>query len=206
VSGPIPNPIAFSTRNLFFMCAVCPLIAVSDTIVNAIGLSAALLVVVPLACAVTVLVRRWLDDATALVASLLITAGLVACVELLMSAWFHDLRESLGVFVSLLVANIALVGRMLDRARTPSQAWLGSLKLAAEIGALLLFLSIGRELVGRGSLLHDAEFLFGASAGSLEINLFRVDMGFLLAMLPPGAFISLGLFMAARNWYLQRRA
>jgi electron transport complex protein RnfE len=203
VTGAIAHPIA--TRNLFFMCAVCPLIGVSDTIVNAIGLSAALLLILPFASALTLLVRRWLDDATLLVACMLITAGLVACVELLMSAWFHDLRETLGVFVSLLVANIALVGRMIDRSHTPAQIWLGSVKLSLEISALLLLLGIGRELVGRGSLLHDAAFLFGTPARSLEINLFSVDMGFLLAMLPPGAFISLGLFMAVRNWYLQRR-
>jgi H+/Na+-translocating ferredoxin:NAD+ oxidoreductase subunit E len=191
---------------MIFVCAVSPLIAISDTLVNAIGLAGALLLVVPLACALTLLVRRWLDDSMLLVATLLITAGLVASVELLMSAWFHDLRESLGVFVALLVANTAIIGRMDDRSRSTAQAWIASTMLCIQIGALLLLLGAAREFVGRGSLLHDAEFLFGPSGRALEINLFSVDLGFLLAMLPPGAFISLGLFMAVRNWYLQRRA
>ena len=200
------HSLPFSARNLFFVCAVCPLIAVSDTIVNAIGVAVALLLVIPLACGVTLAVRRWLDDSMLLVANMLATAGLVAAVDLLMSAWFHDLRESLGVFIPLLVANIALAGRMVDRTRGGLSIWLGSLKLCLEIGALLLLLGTAREFVGRGSLLHDADSLFGPAARALEINLFSVDMGFLLAMLPPGAFISLGLFMAARSWYLQRRA
>ena len=195
-----------AARNLFFVCAVCPLLAISGTVVNAIGVAAALLLIVPLACALTLLVRRWLDNATLLIANLLITAGLVAATELLMSAWFHDLRVALGVFVSLLAANVALTGRMVDRTRRAVQVWLGSLKLCVEIGAVVLLLGFAREFVGRGSVLHDAHFLLGPWARGVEVNLFSVDMGFLLAMLPPGAFISLGLFMAARNWYLQRRA
>jgi hypothetical protein len=62
------------------------------------------------------------------------------------------------------------------------------------------------KLVGRGSLLNDAGNLLGAWASRAETSIFRVDMGFLLAMLPPGAFISFGLLLAARNWIRQRRS
>ena len=74
------------------------------------------------------------------------------------------------------------------------------------IAVTLLPLGIARELVGRGSLLNDAGTLLGAWAGWAETSVFRVDMGFLLAMLPPGAFISFGLLLAARNWIRQRRS
>jgi electron transport complex protein RnfE len=76
-------------------------------------------------------------------------------------------------------------------------------KLGVQIALLLLLLGIARELVGRGSIFHDAGNQFGDWARGLQ--LFRADMGFLLAMLPPGAFISLGLLLALRNWLLDRR-
>jgi electron transport complex protein RnfE len=80
-----------------------------------------------------------------------------------------------------------------------------SLRIAIGIAITLLPLGIARELVGRGSLLHDAHTLLGAWAGSAEVSVFRVDMGFLLAMLPPGAFIAFGVLLAARNWFIHRK-
>ena len=75
-----------------------------------------------------------------------------------------------------------------------------AMRLSLAIAAMLLVLGVARELVGRGSVLHDAGLMFGVWARAFETKVFSVDMGFLLGMLPPGAFISLGLLLALLNW------
>jgi electron transport complex protein RnfE len=109
----------------------------------------------------------------------------------------------MDVFLPLIACNYALL-RALD---SQGAASLGdSMRIAATAAAAMLILGVARELVGHGSLMHDA----GASVGSwfkpLEWTVFDLDMGFLLAMLPPGAFIAAGLLIALRNaWYSRER-
>ena len=186
------------------LIAVCPLLAMSDTVADALGIGVVVLIVVPLATAVLALLRSRLTSETALPASMLTIAALVACVELLLSAWFSELRTALTLFVPLIVSNLIAVQHLQTRHENLGAALTGSLRIAAGIAITLLPLGIARELVGRGSLLHDAGNLLGAHWA--ELSVFRVDMGFLLAMLPPGAFISFGLLLAARNWIIQRRS
>jgi Na+-translocating ferredoxin:NAD+ oxidoreductase subunit E len=188
------------------LIAVCPLLAMSDTVVDALGIGITVLIVLPLATAVLALLRSRLSGETALAASMLTLAALVACVELLLSAWFSELRNSLTLFVPLIVSNLIVVQHLQARHESLGDALGGSLRIAVGIAITLLPLGIARELVGRGSLLHEAGTLIGAWAGPVEATLFRVDMGFLLAMLPPGAFISFGLLLAARNWVTQHRS
>ncbi len=188
------------------LIAVCPLLAMSDTVVDAVGIGVVVLLVVPLATALLLLLRSRLSDETALAASMLTLAALVAGVELLLSAWFSELRTSLTLFVPLIVSNLIVVQHLSARHESFGAAFIGSLRIAIGIAVTLLPLGIARELVGRGSLLNDAGNLLGAWASWAETSVFRVDMGFLLAMLPPGAFISFGLLLAARNWIRQRRS
>ena len=188
--------------DLILIAALCPSIAASDTIVSALSLGVATILVGLLSASILALLRRWLDEDTQLVAILLVTASVVAIVELAMRAWFHVAHEIVGVFLPLIVANLALVHTL----GAPRDSWRETLanvaKLTVTIAFVLFILGVAREIVGRGSILHDAQALIGSTAG--EITLFRVDMGFLLAMLPPGAFLSLGLLLAVRN-ALQRR-
>jgi len=188
------------------LIAVCPLLAMSDTVANALGIGVIVLIVVPLATALLAVMRSRLENETALAASLLTIAALVACVELLSSAWFSELRTSLTLFVPLIVSNLIVVQHVYARHESFAAAVTESLRIAVGIAITLLPLGIARELVGRGSFLHDAHSLLGAWAGWSELSVFRVDMGFLLAMLPPGAFIAFGLLLAARNWFIQRRS
>ena len=188
------------------LIAVCPLLAMSDTVVDALGIGVTVLFVLPLATALLVLLRSLVSGETALAVSMLTLAALVACMELLLSAWFSELRDSLALFVPLIVANLIVVQHLQPHHENVSGALGGSLRIAVGIAVTLLILGIARELVGRGSLLHDAGSLLGTWAGRADVTFFRVDMGFLLAMLPPGAFISFGLLLAARNWVTQRRS
>lgn len=209
--NPISEPPALpSGRRAAFdstlqLLALCPLLAVSDTVVKAVGFSVLVLILLPLATLFLGAVRRWLDYTILLPASLLITAGLVTAAELLMRAWFHDLGASFGVFLPLLAVNIVMIDHIQTPGRSIAAALTRSVRLAVGIALTLIALGFARELVGRGSLLNGAGALLGSWAERLEIGVFSVDMGFLLAMLPPGAFISLGLLIAARNWLARRR-
>jgi electron transport complex protein RnfE len=184
------------------LIAVCPLLAMSDTVVNAVGIGIIVLIVVPLATALLAVLRSRLENETALAASMLTLAALVACLELLLSAWFSELRTALTLFVPLIVSNLIVVQHVYARHAGFVDAVTASLRIASGVAITLLPLGIARELVGRGSFLHDANTLLGTWAGWAETTVFRVDMGFLLAMLPPGAFISFGLLLAARQWFI----
>jgi electron transport complex protein RnfE len=184
--------------DLILVVALCPLIAANDTVVSALSLGIATVLVGLLSASVIALLKRWIDEDTQLVAVLLVTAGFVAIVELAMRAWFHVARETVGIFLPLIVCNLALMQRMRDASGTSGDMLRDIAKLTASVAVVLVVLGVAREIVGRGSLLYNAQALIGSVAG--EISLFRVDMGFLLAMLPPGAFLSLGLLLALRNW------
>jgi electron transport complex protein RnfE len=188
------------------LLALCPLLAVSDTVIKALGFSALVLVIFPLATLLMIAIRRLLDDAIVLPASLLVTAGLVTAAELFMRAWFHDLGASFGVFLPLLAVNIVVIDHIQAPAPDRGTALIRSVRIALGVALTLVALGIARELVGRGSLLSGASTLLGTWADRLEIKVFSVDMGFLLAMLPPGAFISLGLLIAVRNWIASRHS
>ena len=221
------------------LLALCPLLAVGDTLAKAIAMSGVVLLILPAAVVLSWGLRRWLGEAGRLAAAAFLLAGLVGCAELLLDAGQHELRLSLGLFLPLAAINLVLLeqvagllptrtgnvpalSRHLSAAApvpeimpeiTPKIAGeitLGAalkmaLKTAGGMALTLLLLGAARELVGRGSLLHDAHLL-GTWASGLGIQLFRVDMGFLLATLPPGAFLALGLLLALRNRLSQQRA
>jgi electron transport complex protein RnfE len=178
----------------------------SDTVADALGIGAAVLMIMPLATLLLALLRSQLTNEIALAATMLMVAALIACVELLMSAWLSELRSALNLFLPLIVSNLIVVHHLQARHETLGAAFAGSLKIAVGVAITLLPLGIARELVGRGSLLHDAGALLGSWAGWSEIAVFRSDMGFMLALLPPGAFISFGLLLAARKWVSHRRS
>ena len=207
MSSPQPlsatSPAFSSTIQLL---ALCPLLAVSDTVVKAIGFGVAVLLLLPLATLLFGIVRRWLDVTISLSASLLISAGLVTASELLLQAWFHDLGASFTVFLPLLAVNVIMADHAIAPPAGLASALNRSVRISIGIALTLLALGFARELVGRGSLLNGAGALLGSWAQRFEIKVFSVDMGFLLAMLPPGAFISLGLLIAARNWLARRRS
>jgi electron transport complex protein RnfE len=191
--------------DLFLLLALCPPLAVSDTVVNGIGLGAAMIITTLLASGVLAVLSRWIGEELRLATILLVMAGSVAAIELLMRAWFHAVWESLDVFVALIVSNMALVHLLHERCESKLRMIADALKLSLTVAATLIVLGVARELVGRGSLLHGAGAAFGAWAAQFELNVFRVDMGFLLGMLPPGAFIALGLLIAVRNWLVRSK-
>jgi Na+-translocating ferredoxin:NAD+ oxidoreductase subunit E len=191
---------AIQRRDVALLLAMCPLLAVSDTVVNSIGAGVFVLIAAPAAALVYLAVRRWLGEETQLAAAFLLFAAVVSCFDILMRAYFYDLHGALGVFAPLTAANCALVGACAAVDEPARKRFMDVIKTSVAIAGILLVLGVARELVGRGSLLHDASLMFGSWARPLETKVFSVDMGFLLGMLPPGAFISLGLLLALLNW------
>jgi Na+-translocating ferredoxin:NAD+ oxidoreductase subunit E len=191
---------AIERRDVALLLAMCPLLAVSDTVVNSIGASVFVLIAAPLAALLFLAVRPLLSEEAQLPAAFVLFVSVASCLAVLMRAFFYDLHGALGVFAPLTAANCALVGACAADDAPARSRFIDVLKTSGAIAGVLLVLGFARELVGRGSLLHDAGLMFGVWAQPLETNVFRVDMGFLLGMLPPGAFISLGLLLALLNW------
>ena len=191
------------TRDFLLALSVCPLLAVSDTISNAIGLGLSVIVTLALSQLIGAVVSRWLDDEWRLASLYVIVAAVASAALMFMHAMFPMLQQALGIFPMMIAANAVVGVQFLASETSMTRRLIDSAKLGVQIAALLLVLGITRELVGRGSVFHDAGNQFGDWARSLQ--LFRADMGFLLAMLPPGAFISLRLLLALRNWLRDQR-
>lgn len=189
-----------SGQQALLVLALCPALAVSDTVINALGLGMVAITAGAATPAVASLLKRLPTDVRWPMC-VFVLAATVSCVGLFMNAWFHELHRSLGLFLPLIAVNVAIQLRAEESAKLALPgAVLAGLRTGAMMALVLLVLGVAREIVGRGSLFHDARLMFGDWAGALDLQLFRADMGFLLAMLPPGAFISLGLLLAAQNW------
>ena len=183
------------------LLGLCPLLAVTATVTNALGLGLATLLVLLGSNVAVSLVRNHVANEIRIPVFVLIIASLVTAVELLMNAYTYDLYLSLGIFIPLIVTNCAIIGRA--EAFASKNAVLPSAidAIMMGLGFLLVLLVLGaiREILGQGTLFDGAELLLGDWAKALRIELYRVDSHFLLAMLPPGAFLGMGLLIALKN-------
>ncbi|WP_445768507.1 electron transport complex subunit E [Rheinheimera sp.] len=183
------------------LLGLCPLLAVTATVTNALGLGVATLLVLLGSNVAVSLVRNHVANEIRIPVFVLIIASLVTAVELLMNAYTYDLYLSLGIFIPLIVTNCAIIGRA--EAFASKNAVLPSAidAIMMGLGFLLVLLVLGaiREILGQGTLFDGAELLLGDWAKALRIELYRVDSHFLLAMLPPGAFLGMGLLIALKN-------
>jgi electron transport complex protein RnfE len=181
------------------LLGLCPLLAVTSTFVNGLGLGIATLVVLTCSNVLVSATRRWILAEIRVPIYVLIIASLVTCIELVFKAWFPALDRSLGIFIPLIVTNCAIVARaevFASRNGVVASLFDG---LGMGTGFALLLMAIGffRELVGRGSIFSQFDKLFG---GDPSAGLILVDGGWLLAVLPPGAFFSLALAVALKNY------
>ncbi len=181
------------------LLGLCPLLAVTTSVVNGLGLGLATTLVLVGSNLTVSLIRNVVRKEIRIPVFVLVIASLVTAVELAMNAWFHELYRVLGIFIPLIVTNCAIIGRAEAFAsrETPGMAVLDGLAMGGGFTAVLVVLGGARELIGQGTLLSGAHMMFGEAATAVEMTL--ADGGFLLALLPPGAFIGLGLLVALKN-------
>lgn len=186
------------------LLGLCPLLAVTGTFVNGLGLGIATLAVLTLSNVLVSATRRFIRSEIRIPMYVLIISSLVTCIELLFLAYFPALGRSLGIFIPLIVTNCAIVARAeVFASKNPVvDSMVDGLSMGAGFALLLCAIGAFRELVGHGSILSRLDMLFG---GDTMPGLVLVDGGFLLAILPPGAFFSLALFVAAKNEFDRRR-
>ncbi|MCV6614335.1 MAG: electron transport complex subunit E [Cellvibrionaceae bacterium] len=184
------------------LLGLCPLLAVTGSVVNALGLGLATMLVLLGSNISVSLIRNAVSDAVRLPAFVMIIASFTTATELLMQAFTYELYQILGIFIPLIVTNCAILGRA-DAFASKN----GVLASAVDgfmmaLGFMLVLLVLGaiRELLGWGTLFADMELLLGPAAASWELNLLGQDYpGLLVAVLPPGAFIVTGFLIAAKN-------
>nr|WP_321443196.1 electron transport complex subunit E [uncultured Cohaesibacter sp.] len=190
------NTIVFSQT-----LALCPLLAVTSTATNGLGLGLATTAVLVASAFVIALLRNMIEPEIRIPAFVLIIAALVTIVDLYMNAYLHDLYKILGLFIPLIVTNCAILGRAESFASKAQilPAMFDGLMMGAGFTIALVLLGSVREILGSGTLFAGASLLLGPSLGFLELEVIPNYDGFLLFVLPPGGFILLGLILVGKR-------
>lgn len=184
------------------LLGLCPLLAVSGNVSNALGLGIATTVVLICSNSAVSLIRNVVSDAVRLPVFVMIIAAAVTCIELLMQAYAFEMYQILGIFLPLITTNCVILGRADGYASKHSllPACYDGFIMGMGFCVVLVLLGAIRELLGTGSLFADMDLLFGPAAASWELVLVADYTPFLLAVLPPGAFIVTGLLIAGKNF------
>lgn len=197
----IDNGLWNNNAALVQLLGLCPMLAVTGTVVNALGLGLATLVVLVGSNLAVSVIRHYVSDAIRLPAFVMIIASFTTCAELLMQAFTFELYQVLGIFIPLIVTNCTILGRAdaFARKNPVIPAVLDGLFMSLGFLAVLLVLGALRELIGQGTLFSNMHLIFGEAARDWEWQVFKDYPDFLFAVLPPGAFVGLGLLIALKN-------
>jgi len=195
-----------NNQALVALLGLCPLLATTTSATNGLGMGLATTAVLALSSVTVSLIRNLVRPEVRLPVFVLVIASFVTAVELTMQAYFYELYLVLGLFIPLIVTNCTIIGRAeafasknrMDRALVDA--------LGMGIGFTLVLMTLGgmRELLGQGTLFYQAHLLLGDAARGLTLKLGSSFHGALVAILPPGAFIGLGLLIALKNLIDQR--
>ncbi|NDL62965.1 electron transport complex subunit E [Acerihabitans arboris] len=188
------------TNNVTFVqiLGLCPLMAITTTATNGLGLG--LMTALVLACSnfIVSLLRKVTPNQIRIPVYISIIASLVTVLDLTMNAWMHDLHKVMGLFIPLIVANCALLGRAEAFAAHNKIIPAALDGLATGLGFTLGLTSVGavREILGSGTLFSGAALLLGPHFHFLELHLLPGYRGFLLMLLPPGGFVVMGMLLS----------
>ena len=190
-----------NNSTLVQLLGLCPLLAVSNNVTNALGLGLATLLVLTITNTIISLFRKVIPHDIRIPIYVMIIATAVTTIQLLMNAFAFPVYQSLGIFVPLIVTNCIVIGRAEAFASKNSVAHSAFDGFAMGLGMTFSLVVLGaiREIIGNGTLFDGLDLLLGSWAKSLRMDLLHLDTGLLLAILPPGAFIGLGLILAVKN-------
>lgn len=190
------------SNNVVFaqMLALCPLLAVTGTATNGLGMGLATTAVLASSNFLISVLRRFIPADVRIPAFVLVIAVLVTLVDMAMNAWVHELHKVLGLFIPLIVTNCAILGRaeIFAYKQPVAASALDGLMMGVGFTFALVVLGAIREVLGSGSLFSGAALLLGDAFHAIEINLPAFD-GMLLFALPPGGFMVLGFLLAAKR-------
>lgn len=196
----LANGLWKNNSALVQLLGLCPLLAVSSTATNALGLGLATTLVLVFTNSAVSALRRWVPHEIRIPIYVMIIASVVSTVQMLINAYAYGLYQSLGIFIPLIVTNCIVIGRA-EAYAAKNPVGLSAIDgLAMGLGATCALFVLGslREIFGNGTLFNGADLLLGSWAKSLRIEVFHTDTPFLLAMLPPGAFLGLGFLLALK--------
>ena len=184
------------------LLGLCPLLAISSSVVNALSLGLATTLVMALSGSAVAAIREFISNEARIPIYVLLIAVLVTVVQLLMNAYLYALYMVLGIFIPLIVTNCIILARAESFASKNGvlASTLDGIAMGLGLTAVLVVLGGIREIFGRGTLLSGIDLVFGEAAKPWIITVVPDYHGFLLAVLPPGAFITLGLLIAMKNW------
>ena len=184
------------------LLGLCPLLGVSNSVVNSIGLGLATIFVLVASNTFVSIIKNVTPAAIRLLTFVMIIAAAVTCIELLMQAYTYELYEILGIFLPLITTNCLILGRADGFAckNTVSASIYDGLMMGIGFALALYLLGAMRELIGTGALFANMDLLFGPAAVDWKITFSADYPQFLLAILPPGAFILTGLIIAGKNF------
>ena len=190
-----------NNQALVALLGLCPLLAVTSTAINGLGLGIATLLTLVLTNVIVASIRQYLKAEVRIPMFVIIIASVVTVIELLMNAHLHELYRVLGIFVPLIVTNCAVIGRAESFAskRSIGEAALDGCFMGLGFAVVLVLLGAFREVVGFGTLFRQADLMFGDIAANWTVTLLSEGNGFLMAVLPPGAFMGLAIMIAVKN-------
>ncbi|MDY6921322.1 MAG: electron transport complex subunit E [Pseudomonadota bacterium] len=183
------------------MLGLCPLLAVTTSATNGLGMGLASLAVLLLTNTLVSVIRGIVTPQVRIPVTIVLIASAVTLVDMAINAWLHPLYKVLGLFIALIVTNCAIFGRAESFAS--KNAVLPSIvdALAMGIGFTWVLVAVGamREIVGSGTLFAHASLLLGQGFAWMEVTLIPDFSGILLSILPPGAFMALGFLIAIKR-------
>lgn len=190
------------------LLGLCPTLAMTTSMVNGFSLGLATAFVMAASNASVSPVRKWIPKEIRNPVFILIIAAIVTIIDLSMNAFLHPLHIVLGIFIPLIVTNCIVLARVeAFAAKNPTlPSALDGFMMGLGLAGVLTLLGGIRELVGKGTLFSGIDLILGPEAKSLVIHAIPDYNGFLLAILPPGAFLGLACLIAARNWAEQRKS
>ena len=195
------NGLWNNNQALVALLGLCPLLAVTNNVTNAISLGLATTFVLVASNLSVSLFRNHIRKEVRIPIFVLLIASFVTLVDLIMQSFFYDMYLILGIFVPLIVTNCAILARA--EAFASKNTWdksvIDGLMMGVGFSIVLVLLGAMREILGSGTLFDQADLIFGDLGSSLKVTFFDQYQGTLIALLPPGAFIGLGLIVALKN-------
>ena len=190
-------------NNIIFtqMLALCPLMALTSTATNGLGMGLATLLVLVLTNTIISMVRNVISPEVRIPVIVLLIAAVVTVVDMVINAWMHELHKVLGLFLPLIVTNCAILGRAESFAsrNSVSRSMMDGFSMGLGFTFALTLLGIVREISASGTVFAQASSLLGNHFAFLQTTLIPHYRGFLLMMLPPGGFLALGFVLAGKR-------